>query len=265
MRIAASARAGFTLLEVILAVTIALMLLGGLYVAMDTQLSQMDTGRELVENSTIGRAILNRISQDLTASPAPLQPVSTAAATTAASGTTAAASTTTTTATTSTTPPVSFQVGVKGDADRLSIFQARLTRSMVNPQIDPNGNATPPLGDVRRVTYFLAGSGGLAVQEILQATSDLVDGDLPTDVDDHTKILADEVKELKFRYYDGTTWQDAWDGSTPGPDGVTPQGPPQAVEISLSVKLSGVDQPKKYVHVVAFQTASGPPSQGATP
>ena len=73
-------QAGFTLLEVILAVTIGLMLLGGLYVAMDTQLRQMEEGREVVENSSTGRALIIRISQDLTPSVGALQPVSSSSA-----------------------------------------------------------------------------------------------------------------------------------------------------------------------------------------
>src|SRR5262245_61466897 len=143
MRVA-PARKGFTLLEVILAVMIALMLQGGLYVAMDAQLRQMEEGREVVENSSTGRQLLVRMTQDLSPSVGALQPVSTSnsssSAATGASATTPTSSATTT--------PITFQLGVRGEADRVAIFRTRLTRATINPQPDVNGNVPPPVGDV---------------------------------------------------------------------------------------------------------------------
>src|SRR5262245_25442603 len=242
MRVAPTRRA-FTLLEVILAVTIALLLLGGLYVAMDAQLRQMEEGREVVENSSTGRALFVRITQDVATSVGALQPVSTSSSSSSSPG-----ATTTPTTTTTTTTAITFQVGVKGDSDSVAIFRTRLSRATVNPPADVNGNLPAPVGDVIRVTYFMT-SDGLCRQEIAPPTSELIDDPLPTEKDDHTKILASEVKDLKFRYYDGNTWQDSWDGSTPGPDGVTPQGPPRAIEIALTVQLRGSDAPKQFRHV----------------
>lgn len=256
MRLAPS-RKGFTLLEVILAVTIALLLLGGLYVAMDAQLRQMEEGRDIVENSSTARQLFVRITQDLTPSVGALQPVSTSSSSSTSSSASTGASTTPTTTTTA-TPGITFQLGVVGDADRVAIFRTRLSRATINPPADANGNVPPPQGDVSRVTYFMT-ADGLARQEIVQPTSERTD-DLPSDKDEFTKILANEVKDLKFRYYDGTTWQESWDGATPGPDGVTPQGPPAALEITVTLQLRGSDAPRPFRHVIAFQTASGPPS-----
>jgi prepilin-type N-terminal cleavage/methylation domain-containing protein len=260
MRLSAPVRRGFTLLEVILAVTMALMLLGGLYVAMQTQLTQMDLGREIVEDSSTSRAIFNRIATDLTTSPSPLQPPSSSTTSSSTASSTAApamgAGSSASTASIPASIPLPAQIGVQGDNQHLAIYQSRLTRAIVNPPLDANGNPPAITGDVRRVTYFLASNGGVAMQEILQPTSDLTDNPLPNDLDDHSKMLANEVTDLQFRYYDGTNWQDSWDGSTPGPDGVTPQGSPQAVEITLTIQFR--DDSKQFRHVVAFPTASGP-------
>src|SRR4051794_38755670 len=163
----APARKGFTLLEVILAVSIGLMLLGGLYVAMDTQLRQMEEGRNVVENSSVGRMIIARMTQDLASSVGALQPPSS----NASAATTGASTTTTPATTTTTTPALTFQIGVKGDADRVAIFRSRLARATINPPTDPNGNTAPPTGDVSRICYFLT-ADGLARQEVIQPTSD---------------------------------------------------------------------------------------------
>ena len=40
-------------------------------------------------------------------------------------------------------------------------------------------------------------------------------------------IIASEVVGVAFRYFDGTAWQDTWDGSIMGTDGMTPVGPPR--------------------------------------
>ena len=56
------ARQAFTLLEVVLAVSIGLMLLYALYSAMGGHLSQTDIGRELVVQGAVARGIFNRIN-----------------------------------------------------------------------------------------------------------------------------------------------------------------------------------------------------------
>ena len=262
-RNSAARRSGYTLLELLLASAIAILVLGGIFVAMDTMLIGMEADREGVERSSLARALIARVNNDVMSSIAPIQPVASSSSTTAAAGaaTDASAAASTTTATT----PLVFQVGVKGTSSQVAIFQTRITRIVVTPPDDGNGNQNPYSGDVRRICYFLPSSGerGLARQEIRLVTSDLVD-DAPTEVDEFTTILAPEVTEFEVRYFDGTSWVDSWDGSTPGPDGTTPQGPPRALEITLSIKLASSDDVKKYKHTIAFPAAPGSPSQSSS-
>src|SRR5207253_917962 len=93
--------------------------------------------------------------------------------------------------------------------------------------------------DLRRVTYWLGGNGeplGLCREELRSVTADDANAPLPPNVpDEPSYVLAEEVKSLRFRYFDGTSWQDSWDGTAPGPDGPTPKGPPLAIEITLGV------------------------------
>ena len=60
--------------------------------------------------------------------------------------------------------------------------------------------------------------------ELLRRTSAF----LPPDVENESSfIIADEVRSLQFQYFDGTDWQDSWDSTTLGSDGITPIGSPQ--------------------------------------
>jgi hypothetical protein len=122
---------------------------------------------------------------------------------------------------------------------------------------------------LHRVTYWLAGGDsaplGLARQEVKQATSDNALLTVPPDIpDEPTFVIAEEVQSVAFRYFDGTAWQNSWDGTQVTSGNGTPLGPPQAVEITLTVTIPGV-QPvdgenpnvKTYRHVVAIPTANG--------
>jgi hypothetical protein len=88
-------------------------------------------------------------------------------------------------------------------------------------------------------------------------------------------VLAPEVKSVQFQYFDGTDWQDSWDCTTSGDDGVTPIGPPQAIAVVVEIAVpqdgpKGEEPPtKRYRHVVACVTANGttpqaPPQQAGT-
>ncbi len=65
-------RSGFTLLEVLLASAIGVMLLGGLYVAVDVQLRQMHSSSRASEQNAVAQGVLRKISQDLLGQLAPV-------------------------------------------------------------------------------------------------------------------------------------------------------------------------------------------------
>jgi hypothetical protein len=134
-------------------------------------------------------------------------------------------------------------------------------------------------GDLRRVAYWLGSSGdnsqGLLRQELFQVTSEEAGQPLP-ELSDPTskniKIVGPEVKSLTFRYFDGTSWQESWDGTTLGADGITPIGPPVAIEITIglaprSSSSEGEAQLKTYRHVVYIPTnnISTQAQQSSTP
>jgi hypothetical protein len=293
-------RPAYTLLEVLVASAVGVLLMGALYMAISVQLRHAQIGRDLVEESLLARALLTRMDTDIRLSLGPPLPRGSGAAgsssatggsSSAGSGTTAATGTSSTgsgsgatssTSSSSTTGSTSagsgsaqFNYWVQGDTNWIMLYISRVPQP-VNPipgAVDP----TQPLGfsDLRRVSYWLAGGGdvpsGLARQELTAVTSaDAMSAVPPNIPDEDSMVIAEEVKSLTFSYFDGTNWQDTWDGTVAGPDGSTPVGPPWAIAITLGIALPGLEGStqadqglKLYRHVVPILTANGT-SQPAT-
>jgi hypothetical protein len=287
-----TARPAFTLLEMILAAAVAVMLLAALYVAMDLQLRHAEAARDVVVETALVRTLFNRITADITPNLGQADPTrytsqsgsggsgggggasgtgaagsggntsgagasGTGAAGSGGSGTTGAASSSPAVTTGNQTYLV-----VQGDSSTLTLF---ISRVPPDPNNANNPQAQQPFSDQRRIYYWLSGGspGGLARQELLQVTStDAVNGSVPPDSGDpNSKLLAPEVKSLQFQYFDGSDWQDSWDGTQPGSDGVTPIGPPLAIAVTLDIARPD-GEVKTYRHVVAIPTANNPtPSQ----
>jgi prepilin-type N-terminal cleavage/methylation domain-containing protein len=262
-------RTGFTLLEMLLASGIAVLLMAALYVAMDVQVRFAQTGREAVEQSALARALFARIAADIDGALTPITAVGTSssAASASAAGTGGAATGTAADAGVSVLGSVTpLNMGVQGDNGQLILYVSRVPRSssggdVVNADAQPLGAS-----DLRRVSWWLAaaGDGGLARQELDRVTADDDDSQPPPFVSDEARfIVAPEVAGVTFRYFDGTTWLDTWDGSQIGQDNATPVGPPRAVEIRLDIRAPGAgpDGPtQSYRHVVAVGAANAQPT-----
>jgi hypothetical protein len=277
-------RPAFTLLEVVLAAVIGVLLMGALYAFLQTQLRHTKAGRELIERSTLARALYNRMEADINTSLAPQLPQNPNASSGQGSGSMAggsggsggsATSNGTTSNSSSSTPSstsatstssassagtATLNIGVQGDASHvvLSVSQqprmASILSDPANPQV---------ISDLRRITYWLVEGGGLARQDIMLASNDPTATATPP-ADEESYIIAEEVKSLSFSYFDGANWTDTWDGTTAGPDGVTPIGPPVAIGITLGIsfpshdaRAEGEPEIKTYRHVVVIPSANG--------
>jgi prepilin-type N-terminal cleavage/methylation domain-containing protein len=261
-------RAGFTLLEVLLATVIACALLFALYVGLRVHLQSTDIGREYVERATVARSVLNRISADVLANLSPVDPkilgkkgqsgaitlsgagapetpetpetTEATAESTANSTTSSTPSTTTTTPGTTTTEPATtpgaashFNLGVQGDATRLVLYTGRLSRATLLDEMGAPSLEHPEGADLRRVAYYMVEGKGLARSEVKVATSEELNFYPPGSADDDKMVIAPEVREMTLKYFNGTGWVESWDGTLAGADGKTPLGPPMAVEITL--------------------------------
>jgi prepilin-type N-terminal cleavage/methylation domain-containing protein len=258
-------RQAFTLLEVLLSSAIAVLLMAALYAAMDVQLRHAQAARDVVEQGTLARNLLARMSRDIAPTLGPSLPSPSGGTGTPASGTTT--DTTASPSPSSTAPPslvgpITVNVGVQGDATRLTVSVSRLPLDLASATGD-----LPVSSDLRRITYWLVEGGdvplGLARQEVMLVTSDEATA-LPPDIpDEAAHVEAEEVKSLAFSYWDGTQWLESWDSSAVGEDGQSPMGPPQLIAITL-----GITSPrgvlKLHRHVVALHTANGLPPPTTT-
>jgi hypothetical protein len=308
MRRASFSRSGYTLLEVILTLGIAVLLLAGLYIALNTLLSQQRVGRSLAAHNAVLRSLLARLEHDLTSELAPLDPrvnplavqlssgvvvpgASGGSTRNSSSGGSASSGTTGTGGPTSTSNasnntagsstgnasgvsqmsgtgvgtegPVVFNLGLQGDATHLTLYTSLAPTEVLRSLTAPS-QTTPLVSDLRRITYWLAGSPdaplGLARQEIKIATSaDALTPFDPSQVDEKACVLAEEVVGLSFQYFDGSDWLDSWDGTQVQADGQTPLGPPLAVAINLTLRRNtenGEDNTVNYRYVIALPTAN---------
>jgi type II secretory pathway component PulJ len=296
-------RPGFTLLEITLAAAITVLLLAALYAAVNVQLRHAQAGRDVVEQSTLARALMSRIGNDINAAIALSDParyraasassqssssgsVSGSASTTTTGSTTTPSTTTTSSNTgtsstgstddssssgtdTTTLAPVTLPYGVQGDATALHLYVSKVPRELFGMAEENSPRATGAVSDIRRISYWLASEGGLFRQEVKTETSQDI-GTLPPNVPDEASyVLAPEVQTLSFRYFNGTSWQESWDSTTTGDDGVTPIGPPRAIEITIIVpqtmggpwQQTGKPVMRTYRHVVAIATANGTTEQ----
>ena len=291
-----SRRRGYTLLEILVASAIAVLLMAALYVTVELQLRHAQAGREVIEQSTLVRALMSRVSGDINSCIGPAMPASSsssgqAAGTTAgaatggtgatgstsssggASGSSASGSSSggSTSSTSSSSSSVvvnnSVQVNlIQGDAGQLTLTVSQWPREL-NLSPDAAADVQPIVSDLRRITYWLAGGEGnalgLARQEMKLVTSDDASTLIPPNIpDEAAHVIAEEVKSLTFSYFDGSQWQDTWDSTQPGADGATPKGPPLAIAIVIGIPAPGAQRTnngnlKQYRHVVAIPSANG--------
>jgi hypothetical protein len=289
-------RPAYTLLEVILAMAMAVLLLAAVYSSISYQVRHAQAGRDLIDQTTLARSIIDRMASDIAAVASLSDPgryrnqqqqqssggaggsgmagAGAGGAAAGGSGAGGAAAGTGTGATGgasggasgasgSTQAPgvtVALPMGVMGNSSELHLFVGRYpTESW-----PANTNDQAPLtSDLRRIRYWLdEGKGGLCRQEIKVVTSaDALNFSAPTD-DNGQYVMAPEVHSLEFSYYDGTNWNDTWDSTMAGPDNVTPIGSPRAISIRIGLPAPGEkgNDPKLKYHrqVVVIRTANGP-------
>ena len=88
-------------------------------------------------------------------------------------------------------------------------------------------------------------------------SDDATSGNMPQGADEANYVIAEEVSNITFSYYDGSSWQDSWDGTATGSDNKTAQGPPRLIAVTVEIATGNGDVTKSYRHVVAIPTANG--------
>ncbi len=280
---ASRGRSGFTLLEVILATSIAMLLLWGVYTSINVQLNYTQQGRDVTEQSSLARSLFTRIANDVEPSiglPDPGLFRAKEEEGAAPGGTTGG-----TTNGTTEEDILADDVGttrvlaVQGDTTMLRLYVSRVPREAYverntleeQPEdaedAEGDGNPEQIVSDQREIVYWLVEEGretGLARQEVRRVTADFESVPIAMGQSDESKhIIAEEVRSVSFAYWDGTAWFDEWDGNELGADGVTPKGPPLAIEVLITMEFPGptLDHDpvqRTYRHVIHIPTANGP-------
>lgn len=190
-------RKGFTLLEVILAVGIAVVLVFAIYQSTVMYYVQTEAGREIAERAQLVRALSARMQADLQTAftdwkPMPASQSDEETATYASTG--------------NDDVPAG---GVLGYADSLTV----ITQGMpLDVDFSPNAaESLAPKSDVRMIRYFLVeneeGKTGLARESYDQ----IPDPSLGISPDPARQdLIAPEVRKLEIEYYDGSEWLSEW-------------------------------------------------------
>ncbi len=252
-------RSGLSLLEMLLAIGLGLMLVSGIYAAITQSARQSSIGRIEMERLQIARAVFRKIELDLRASMF--------AAETAASDSTGAVQEATTTSSSSDSSRSGTAAGGSGSAGnaeaattttiesetedewtgslgiRGSATELWIDLSYIRRQIDFSMTTTAG-SDLQTVAYFLSTAdsssgdnssqaavgeglvrsrGDRSVLRTLNASSG--DSILPGPME----LLAPEIEQVGFRFFDGLAWYEEWDSSTIG-------ALPRAVEISIGFR-----------------------------
>ena len=278
-------RAGYTLLEILVASVIGLMLMAALYATFDLVFKQTNAGRELTAESELSRAIINRLNLDITSTIGLQAPKSGGTSSSSGGGSvaTAAADTGGTAATTpsteastetevATTTNIPFQSGIIGTGSQLTLFVSKAPKYLRQrfSQVDPNARDG---SDIVRVTYYMHSSGkGLCRQERPWVTAD---GTWNSTEPDYTTEEVDrivpEVSSVSFEFASGSGFTSEWDGSQGGTDGSSNTGPPRAVRMTFNLEFTdknGTAVQKPYTHTFPVRAAVGlstsPASSAAT-
>ncbi|MEK6257741.1 MAG: prepilin-type N-terminal cleavage/methylation domain-containing protein [Planctomycetota bacterium] len=238
-------RRGFSLLEVMLSLTLAIVLLGAVYSAMNQSWRLTASGREEMRMSQVARALVWNITLDVRAvmfvPPPPgtgetdasggtgttgtgTTGTGTTGTGTTGTGTTGSTSTTTTTDTTTEAEPSPKSIGIRGTMTQMELHISRARRDLdFSTNVDGNTIETRT-SDLLAVTYSLAlpGSGSTTGTGLIRTEGDRLivqsveeQGGLATQAS-RSEALAPEVAAIAFRYFDGTAWYEEWDSEVSG-------------------------------------------------
>jgi len=141
---------------------------------------------------------------------------------------------------------VAFRPALLGTGQVLMIDISRLPRlDQYNPLMQTDESEVQTPSDVKSLAYFFSMSNGGVESQVDFADSTAPGGlyrreidravaayggetDLLSSPDKYSKLLATEVAEISFRYFDGAEWQTEWDSVEAG-------GFPVAIEVQIVI------------------------------
>lgn len=141
---------------------------------------------------------------------------------------------------------VSYRPTMQGTSSSIMLDISRLPRlDQYNPLMEKPSEMQSTISDIKTVTYFVSSMrggydpkvsrreseirGGLYRRELDRAVGNFRGEEtIGIQPDEFTQLVASEVAELQFRYFDGSEWTDSWNSEEQA-------GFPTAVEIAVIV------------------------------
>lgn len=243
-----TARSGFTLVEMLIALSLSLVLISAIYSAVSLHWRYEQVGRERIDRAQVSLAVLRLLTEDVGSvmftPPSNLSQEEEEDA--AAASTPSAAATTTPDETATTTDSTQASLGIVGTADQLQLDISQPAREdfVPDPTNGQSGTSLPATSDSVRVTWGMitpttalpnaSGRRSLTVNPALaRQLADRLRGVVEVEEDESrnvaladASILAREIVSLQFRYYDGYTWVTEWDS-------VLKERLPRAIEVTI--------------------------------
>lgn len=220
-----------TLLEILLALSLIVMLLAGVYIFYVNTMRARESADLLTKDVALTRFVLERMANDIRHAAA-------------------------------FTP--GFGVGLTGDRHQITLYRYVMPETDVFAEYDPDlGNLPPAKADLRKITYSLliddehvdengdpivhglwttrqqtlnqvvvfadegdGGGGGFDLDRDEKGGQTVQDAEIPSGLE--TELMAPEIKYLEFMYFDGAEWAPEWIGGDKKENSL-----PQAVMITV--------------------------------
>ena len=241
---------GFTLLEVILAIGLTTLLLAAIYSALDLYWKYTTIGHAQVERAQIARAIFQKITHDLHC-------VTYVQQITEEESTDSSEEEDEIEEIPVTNPDEAYttaNIGVYGDAQSLVLHTSRPARQpLLFSQSMSESDSTNSQSDLLSISYFIAAAGseglqgvvgdrfrsasenGVATQGLARLEGDrlaMINADESANLEElaeQSQLLASEIDNLQFQYFDGIDWLEVWDSIEYGTI-------PQAVKVTIGFR-----------------------------
>lgn len=242
-------RLGYTLMELLLALALSVMVVAAIVMAIQIYLVALTKQQAIVEQKQVARSLLTMIENDLRAGIQykandysgleNLLETQTLMLTGGAPEDEESDSLIV-------EDEVAFRPTLLGSGNVVMIDISRLPRlDQYNPLIASEEADVQTPSDVKSVAYFVSltdggmepklrfaetrAPGGLYRREIDRAVAEFMgDTSLFSSPDNYTKLIANEVAQISFRYFDGEEWQNEWDSAENG-------GFPMAIEVNIAI------------------------------
>ena len=257
----ATRRAGFTLLELLIAIGLTSILMVALFSAMDIYFKLQLDGHEEITRQQISRTLLRQMTRDIesvvfvkkqTVDEDEAQTVDEDEAQAVDEDEAQSVDEDEATATDedTTAAMLTYTSGLVGSGTDLLLYVSRPDRTLSYVDAQSLTSTKERTGDLMIIRYLVADTGGGGVSSIIarrfagtesgpiglvRITGDLygmstaVEAGEDQDLMSVDKIDAEEVSQVAFRYFDGADWQETWDSGIQN-------GLPAAIEIILTLR-----------------------------